>query len=126
VLIHGLLQVGEWEILGPVNRLAEQPVGGSPSRLSGDGRMQAIQKPFERTFPMNKLLAALVAATFATAGFAASHAAKKEEAKPAAAAASAAAPAMKKDDKMMKKEEAKPAAKAEEKKDMMKKEEPKK
>lgn len=53
---------------------------------------------------MNKLLAALIAAAFATSGFAASHAGKemkKEEAKPAAAAASAA-----------KKEEAKPAAAA--------------
>jgi hypothetical protein len=72
---------------------------------------------------MNKLLAALIAAAFATSGFAASHAKemKKDEAKPAAAAASgaASAPAMKKD-------EAKPAAKAEEKKTEMKKEEPKK
>ncbi len=46
---------------------------------------------------MNKLLAALVAATFATSGFAASHAKEeKKDAKPAAAAASAAA---KKDEK---------------------------
>lgn len=66
---------------------------------------------------MNKLLAALIAAAFATSGFAAAHAAKemkKDEAKPAVAAASAASAA--------KKDEAKPAAKADEKK----KEEPKK
>ena len=49
---------------------------------------------------MNKLLVALFATAFATAGFAQAPAAKKEEAKPAAAAPAA------------KKEEAKPAAAA--------------
>jgi flagellar biosynthesis component FlhA len=81
-------------------------------------RLTGCVSTIRKVNPMNKLLIALIAAGFASTGFAASHAAKemkKEEAKPAAAAASA---AMKKDEK---KADAKPAAKAEE-----KKEEPKK
>jgi hypothetical protein len=48
---------------------------------------------FIRTTPMNKLLAALIAAAFATAGAVAADAPAKKEAAPAAAKASAAAPA---------------------------------
>jgi hypothetical protein len=85
----------------------------------GQGSMQSIL--YRKVFEMNKLLATLIAAAFATtSAFAADAVAKKEEAKPAAAAASVAA--AKKDEKAaMKKDE-----KAVEKKVDVKKEEVKK
>ena len=83
-----------------------------------------FQSTLKRQIEMNKLLAALIAAAFATTAFAAEPA-KKADAKPAAAAASAAkkdaakpaaaAPAA------AKKEEAKPAAAAPAKKEEAKK-----
>lgn len=75
-----------------VNRLTMPCVDRKPSQS------RRASSTFERYFDMNKLLAALIAAAFATAGaFAAD--AKKEEAKPAAAAASAAKKDAKKEDK---------------------------
>lgn len=95
---------------GAVNRLTERGVVASASQLG-----EAFKEDFSKgIFDMNKILAALIAATFATGVFAqaAAPAAKKEEAAKPAAAASAAKKEEKKaeakaDKKEMKKEEAK-------------------
>lgn len=79
-----------------------------------------FQSTLKRQIEMNKLLAALIAAAFATTAFAADPA-KKADAKPAAAAASAAKKADAKPAAAAKKEEAKPAAAAPAKKEEAKK-----
>jgi len=93
---------------GAVNRLTKRRVVASASQLG-----EAFSEDFSKGISdMNKILAALIAATFATGVFAqaAAPAAKKEEAAKPAAAASAA----KKEDKKADAKAAAPAAKKEE------------
>jgi type IV secretory pathway VirB6-like protein len=118
---HGVAVLGSGKFywMVPVNQLSHDGVSAEPPVTDPIGRLGF--QTFERYFDiMNKLLAALIAAAFATTGAFAADAKKEEkkmEAKPAAAAASG--QAMKADN--MEKKDMKAEAKAEkkeEKKDM--------
>ena len=105
-----------------MSRVVSTDWHGGAFRKSFPRRRERYLNNFERYFYMNKLLAALIVAAFATTGAFAQAPAKKDEAKPAAAAA---APAAKKEEaakpaaaapaaSAAKKADAKPAAKKEE------------